>query len=129
MLVHSGIVERDTYKILQEQPFIRYDRKQWGGRIADNYLRHCGLSPRDRYELDSLEAIAVLVDRKLGVSLVPDWAPPWPEGLSLTKISLPQPFQKRRVGVLWRRSSAQIRLIHAFLTEARLYQPSSKSNR
>jgi len=121
VLVHRGIAQRDTFDILREEPLIRYDRKQWGGRLADNYLKRCGIFPKDRYELDSLETIAVLVDRQLGVSLVPDWAPPWPAGLSLTKLSLPQPFQKRRVGLLWRRSSARIRLVHALLAEARLH--------
>ena len=36
--------------------------------------------PRDYYELDLLEAITILVSRGLGLSLVPDWLPPWPEG-------------------------------------------------
>jgi DNA-binding transcriptional LysR family regulator len=61
-----------------------------------------------------------LLDRQLGVSLVPDWAPPWPEALTLAKLPLPQPFDKRRVGVVWRRASARIRLVQALLAEARL---------
>jgi DNA-binding transcriptional LysR family regulator len=124
VLVHRGIADRDAHHILQTEPFIRYDRKQWGGRLSDNYLRHYDLHPQDRYELDSLEAIAVLVDRQLGVSLVPDWAPPWPAGVRLSKIPVPKPFGKRRVGVVWRRSSARIRLVQALLMEARLHQVS-----
>ena len=89
MLAHRGISERDPHALLESQPFIRYDRKQWGGRLADDYLQQNDLSVTDRYELDSLETIAVLVDRQLGVSLVPDWAPPWPEGLTLRKLPLP----------------------------------------
>ncbi len=124
VLAHRGITERDAHVILQTEPFVRYDRKQWGGRLVDNYLQRYDLHPRDRYELDSLEAIAVLVDRQLGVSLVPDWAPPWPEGVELTKIPLPRPFEKRRVGVLWRRSSARVRLVQALLLEAALHRTS-----
>lgn len=120
VLAHRGIKERDAHKILQTQPFIRYDRKQWGGRLADNYLKAHGLHTKDRYELDSLEAIAVLVDRKLGVSLVPEWARPWPENLQLLKIELPSSFDKRKVGLLWRRASARISLVQALLAEARL---------
>lgn len=119
VLAHRGIAGRDAHRILQVEPFIRYDRKQWGGRLADDYLQHCGLHPQDRYELDSLEAIAVLVDRQLGVSLVPDWSRPWPEGLALTRIALPQAFRTRKVGVLWRRASPRLRLVQALLTEAR----------
>jgi DNA-binding transcriptional LysR family regulator len=118
LLAHRAIEERDPHKILATEPFIRYDRKQWGGRLAENYLQQVGIHPHDRYELDSLDAIAVLVDRNLGVSLVPDWAPPWPAGLTLNKISMPMPFQKRRIGVLWRRASARIRLVQALIAEA-----------
>jgi DNA-binding transcriptional LysR family regulator len=118
LLAHRAIEERDPHRILATEPFIRYDRKQWGGRLAENYLQQVGIHPHDRYELDSLDAIAVLVDRKLGVSLVPDWAPPWPAGLTLNKISMPMPFQKRRIGVLWRRASARIRLVQALIAEA-----------
>ena len=46
--------------------------------------------PRERFELNALNAIAVMVDRGLGVSLVPDWARPWPEGLRLVRMPLPE---------------------------------------
>ena len=122
VLAHRGIAETDPHKILQSQPYIRYDRKQWGGRLADDYLEQNKLTVQDRYELDSLETIAVLVDRQLGVSLVPDWAPPWPEGLTLKKIPLPHAREKRRVGLLWRRSSPRIRLVQALLAEAKRHE-------
>jgi len=72
-----------------------------------------------RYTIDDklTVPIAVLVDRGLGVSLVPDWAAPWPEGLSLRKISLPEPFEMRRIGPLWRRASPRIRSLNALMTE------------
>jgi len=125
MLAHRGVTEKDPHKILQAYPFIRYDRKQWGGRLAEDYLQRYEISVQDRYELDSLETIAVLVDRQLGVSLVPDWAPPWPEGLALKKIPLPFSTDKRRVGLLWRRSTPRIRLVQALLAEAQLHETSS----
>jgi DNA-binding transcriptional LysR family regulator len=119
LLVHRGIKDRDVHKILGTEPFIRYDRKQWGGRLAETYLQQAGIRPKDHYELDSLDAIAVLVDRELGVSLVPDWAPPWPAGLNLTKLPVPVPFEKRRIGLLWRRASARLRLVQALMAEPR----------
>jgi DNA-binding transcriptional LysR family regulator len=118
MLAPRIMAKLDPHRILQTEPFIRYDRRQWGGLLADAYLRKVGIRPTDRYELDSLDAIAVLVDRGLGVSLVPDWAGPWPEGLSLCKISLPEPFEMRRIGLLWRRASPRLRLVHALIAEA-----------
>jgi DNA-binding transcriptional LysR family regulator len=86
--------------------------------MVDRYLRQAGIRPRERFELDALEAVAVMVDRGLGVSLVPDWAPPWPEGLSIRKTPLPGRPVVRRIGVIWTRASVRIRLVHAFLEEA-----------
>jgi DNA-binding transcriptional LysR family regulator len=109
---------RDPHKALATEPFIRYDRNNWGGRLVDNYLRQARIRPRDRFELDGLEAIAVLVDRGLGVSLVPDWAPPWPEGLSLTKLQVRNQSFTRRMGLLWTRASLRLRLVQALLDAA-----------
>lgn len=118
VLASRSMKETDAHRLLETQPFIRYDRNQLGGRLANRYLQQVNITPNDRYELDSLEAIAVLVDRGLGVSLVPDWAPPWPAGLNLRKIPLPQPFECRRIGLLWRRSSPRIRLVQALAADA-----------
>jgi hypothetical protein len=84
-----------------------------GGRLADRSLRETHLFPRERYELDALDAIAVLVDQGSGVSLVLDWAPPWPAGIDVAKLALPRPFPHRRIGGLWRRSTAGTRLVKA----------------
>ena len=46
----------------------RVCRTTIGGRLADAYLRRYGIRPRERLELNALEAIAVMVDRSLGVS-------------------------------------------------------------
>lgn len=105
----------DPRRLLSEQPFIRYDRNHWGGRLADGYLHHLGITPTERFELDALEAIAVMVDRGLGVSLVPDWAKPWPEGLRLARKIIPDPAYTRHIGLIWTRAGASLRLIQAFL--------------
>ena len=61
----------------------------------------------------------LMVDRGLGVSLVPDWARPWPEGLQLARIPLPHEFEPRRIGIVWSRASIRARLVNAFMEEAR----------
>ena len=76
VLAPAHLGSRDPHELLREQPLIRYDRHEWGGRLADDYLRQAGIVPRERFELNALNAIAVMVDRGLGVSLVPDWAKP-----------------------------------------------------
>ncbi|TLY46820.1 MAG: LysR family transcriptional regulator, partial [Gammaproteobacteria bacterium] len=110
---------RDPHELLASEPLIRYDRNQWGGRLADEYLRRAGITPHERFELNALGAIAVMVDRGLGVSIVPDFAQPWPAGLDLARLPLPLPSEPRRIGAVWSRSSVRIRLVMAFLKEGR----------
>ncbi|MGO1071070.1 LysR family transcriptional regulator [Lysobacter sp. CA199] len=119
VLAPASMADRDPHELLKTQPLIRYDRHHWGGRQADEYLRQANIVPRERFELNALNAIAVMVDRGLGVSLVPDWAPPWPEGLKLARIPLPDASAKRCIGIVWSRSSVRVRLVTAFLRESR----------
>jgi DNA-binding transcriptional LysR family regulator len=119
VLAPKSMAERDPLELLATQPLIRYDRNQWGGRQADEYLRSHGIVPHERFELNALNAIAVMVDRGLGVSLVPDWARPWPEGLRIVRIPLPMPSEPRRIGIVWSRSSVRVRLVGALLQECR----------
>jgi DNA-binding transcriptional LysR family regulator len=119
VLAPRSMAGRDPHELLATQPLIRYDRNQWGGRQADDYLRANGIVPRERFELNALNAIAVMVDRGLGVSLVPDWAQPWPEGLQLARIPLPNPAVPRRIGIVWSRSSVRVRLVTVLLQESK----------
>ena len=119
MIAPARLAGRDPHELLRTEPLIRYDRNQWGGRVADDYLRRAGIVPRERFELNGLNAIAVMVDRGLGVSLVPDWARPWPEGLDLVRIPLPLPSEPRRIGMVWSRSTVRIRLVTVLLQESR----------
>lgn len=96
----------DPRVLIGTERFIRYDRNQWGGQIVDAYLRDQGLAVREWLELDALDAIAALVDRGLGVSIVPDWAPPWPAGLALEKTRLAD-APHRHIGLVWREAGAR----------------------
>ena len=118
VLTPSAMPARDAHAVLAKEPFIRLDRNVYAGQLIDQYLRKASIRPHERYELDGLELIAVMVDRGLGVSLLPDWHPPWPEGLSLRKLSLPDRTFCRRTGLLWNRASSRGRLIRALLEVA-----------
>lgn len=117
VLAPQSMAGRDPHELLATEPLIRYDRNWWGGHQVDEYLNEAGIVPHERFELNSLHAIAVMVDRGLGVALVPDWARPWPEALDLVSLPLPLDCAPRRVGVVWCRSSIRIRLLKAFLQE------------
>lgn len=120
VLAHTSLAHRDPHDLLANEPLIRFDRNQWGGRHADEYLRRHDIHPRERFELNALNAIAVMVDRGLGVSIVPDWSPPWPEGIAVARLPLPTPEIGRRIGVVWSRGTIRMRLVSALLEEARV---------
>ena len=118
VLLPTAIQNGDPLAILRREPFIRLDRKLHGGQAIDRYLRKKRISPIERFELDGLDAIAIMVDRGLGVSLLPDYAPPWPEGLRLRKLPIPDRSMVRRIGLLWIRASLRLSLIQAFAEHA-----------
>lgn len=115
---------RDAHALLKEEPFIRYDRSVLGGQLADRYLRDHGIRPRQRLEIDGLLAIAALVDKGLGVALLPDWPSIWSSGLSLARIPLPNRAPVRRIGLVMARHTPHLSLAHAFSREAdELFRP------
>lgn len=104
----------DVREILRDRPLIIYDRQQWGGRHVAAWLDAEGLAAEPRFELDALDAIAVLVDRGLGVSVLPDWPGPKPEGLRLRRVSLPPSAPPREIGLLAPLNAPRTHLIRVF---------------
>ncbi|SAK70038.1 LysR family transcriptional regulator [Caballeronia fortuita] len=72
----------DWRELIESEPFIRYDRRSFGGRQVDAFLARRRIAVRDSIEVDELPGIAQLVARGLGVALVPvsDGIGPWPRG-------------------------------------------------
>jgi len=101
--------------VLRTQPFIRYNQGRWGRTNIANYLRDIGVRAEERFELDTLDAIVIMVSRGLGVSLIPDFAPPWPEGLEIVKKPILDKKYERGIGFVWLRASPRLRLIRAFV--------------
>lgn len=116
LITPQGLGADDPTAVLGSEPFIRYDRHHWGGRGVDQYLRAKRIFPRERHELDSLEAITVLVSRGLGVALIPDWLPPWPQGVAVRKIPILD-APARSIGLIWPKVSRREPLIKAFVDE------------
>ncbi|MBK6004721.1 LysR family transcriptional regulator [Ramlibacter ginsenosidimutans] len=117
LLAPRALAGRDPLDLLASEPFLRYDRSMWGGRMADAWLREHQIQPQERIEIDALNAIAVFVHHGLGVSLIPDWSPPWPEGLDVVRLPLPGTAPVRRMGLLWT-EGPKAALARALLAEA-----------
>jgi DNA-binding transcriptional LysR family regulator len=115
VLAPARLAGHDPHELLRREPLVRYARSQWGGKQAERYLRLAGITPKERVELTSLTAIAMMVHKGLGVSLVPDADPPLWAGLRIAKLTLPLPFEEREVGLLWLRASAKADLVKLLL--------------
>lgn len=61
----------DARQLLEQQPFIRFDRRAWAGRTIERELRRMRLRVQTTMELDSQEAIIQMVTQGLGVSVIP----------------------------------------------------------
>ncbi|MBS7777209.1 LysR family transcriptional regulator [Acidovorax sp. CCYZU-2555] len=114
VLAHKSHAWADPLALLASQPHIRYDRKNWGGALSDQYLQSRRIQPTERVELDALDALEVLVGLGMGVSLVPDWARAKPLGEHLIALPVPDPLY-REIGLLWPAGSAHGRLLDALL--------------
>jgi DNA-binding transcriptional LysR family regulator len=71
LITSLAVSADDPLQILAEQPFVRYDRRSFGGRRVSQFLREQRLSVQEALELDELEAIVRMVECGLGVSLIP----------------------------------------------------------
>jgi DNA-binding transcriptional LysR family regulator len=58
-------------ELLATTPFLQFDRQAWTGAMIEAYLRRKRLTVKPIIELNSIEAIAAMVARGLGVSIVP----------------------------------------------------------
>ena len=114
VLKSATIESNDGIELLREQPFIRYDRRHWDGQIADRYLIELGLKPHERFEMDGIDAIAALVEKGLGVSLVPNSYPLRHISTNLVKVSLGDGRPCREIIFVTDRSSPNARFLEIF---------------
>ncbi len=61
----------DWRELLQNHPFIWFNRKTWAGQSISEALQEMNVTVNATMEIDSLEAITALVREGLGVSIVP----------------------------------------------------------
>lgn len=120
LLAPRRLAHLSPHDLLRQQPLIRYDRSLGGGQMVERYLRAAQITPRERLELSSLVAIAMMVDKGLGVALVPDTALNLPDSQGVARLPLPDQLpEQRRFGVIWLRASARLPLIQALVECAR----------
>lgn len=105
----KGATDRD---LLLAGPFIRFQRYAWAGRLIDTHLKDRGIRVMTGMEIDSLEAVAAMVEHGLGVSVVPERARPCLP-TNIEKLPFGDPPLCRVVGVVERRDNPKAHLIRA----------------
>jgi len=105
--------QRGDAALLAAWPFIRFNRRAWAGRLIDEALRRRGIAVEDAMEIDSLEGIAVMVSRGLGVAIVPERIARIPLAKGLRTTPFGKPPLTRRLTLVERTDNPRSRLVEA----------------
>lgn len=113
LLVRKEIKGRDWRALLQSQPFLRYERTSFGGRLVTRFLRENKLAVQDSIELDEITGLMNLVAEGLGVALVPMVEAYLPMPPGVRAISLGEKTVYREIGILRKGMSSRRRVTQA----------------
>ncbi len=105
---------RSAADLLASSPFIRYDRSSHGGGLVDRYLKRQRIKVSDRVEVDSIEAIALMVSGGQGVAIIPDAPCLSKLKLDVAYISLGEESLYRSIGMVARADGPRVHLVRQF---------------
>src|SRR5690606_6848886 len=108
----------EAHDLLTTAPFIRYHRSSPSGKLVDRYLKDHKLHPRQRIEIDSLLTIVALVERGIGVSLVPDSFSISYSDRLLIKLPVPGRTPLRKISMVWNKHSPRLAIIRELVDQA-----------
>lgn len=94
-------------EMLESQPFLRFDKRAWAGRIIEEELRLQDLRVREEMELDSQEALARMAASGLGVAIVPMSDEDVARLPEVALLPFGEPQRTRRIVVLEHEKSAR----------------------
>jgi DNA-binding transcriptional LysR family regulator len=134
LLVPPKLARRPWRELLASEPFIRYDRRSFGGAQVERFLRRLRVNVADAIELDELQGIAQLVARGLGVALVPLTVGPTALPRGVTALDLGADTFMREIVLVERRrrdgqNTAAARLGDCIVEEAQAAAPREKRTR
>ncbi len=89
-------------KLLESNPFIRFNRSAWVGKIIEDYFSEQGICVKETMELNTLEALSSMVYYGLGVSVVPRRKASYPGALALKQLSFSKNIPYRSLGLIER---------------------------
>ena len=97
--------------LLEALPFIRFKRYAWAGRLIDAHMRERGIRTVPGMEIDSLEAVAIMVASGLGVSVVPKRPIKDPFPARVRSLPFGDPPAIRTIGLVERTQNPKSKLV------------------
>jgi len=119
VVIAPASLEGDDRSLLESLPFIRFQRYAWAGRLIDTQLRDRGIRVRTGMEMDSLEAISLMVSHGLGVSVVPRRPIPAPFPPGVRALAFGDPPVYRVVGLVMRAANPRAMLLEVLRRQLR----------
>jgi DNA-binding transcriptional LysR family regulator len=111
LVVPERVRGKDWRQILRNEPFLRYDRASFGGRQVAQFLEISGIDVEDAVEMDEISGLVGLVERGMGVALVPRTRPYFPLPAGVRAVSLGTNGLRREIGLVERTRHAQAQLV------------------
>lgn len=119
IIAPTSVCDIDARRLLQENPFIRFDRRAWAGRTIEQELRRMRLRVQTSMELDSQDAIIQMVSSGLGVAVIPLSTRDLEALDGVVKLPFADPQRMRRVVLLEREDRPAGRLASALVESIR----------
>ena len=107
LIVPASIGGSNWRDIIQAHPFLRYERKSFGGRMVERFLRDQQLAVQESIELDEIQGLFQMVANGLGVALIPMVQAHLPLPANVRAIALGEHAFHREVGLLQTKAKAR----------------------
>lgn len=100
--------------MVEQYPFIRFNRREHTGELVERTLRRLRAKPQEYLELNSIEAIVELVRDGLGVAVLPRLAyRAWAADPLLRLLPIPQAAESREIALVQLRTAPRAEIIAA----------------
>ena len=108
MLIVPASIEGSNWReVVQAHPFLRYERKSFGGRMVEKFLRDQRLAVQESIELDEIQGLFQMVANGLGVALIPMVQAHLPLPANVRALPLGEHTFYREVGLLQTKAKAR----------------------